>query len=66
MVAALIQKSALLCALLFLTVNASAQTGSAKNAAWPKQAIRIVVTFPAGGAPDILARVLVRTGKNNV
>ncbi len=25
---------------------------------WPKQAIRIVVTFTPGGAPDILARVL--------
>jgi tripartite-type tricarboxylate transporter receptor subunit TctC len=58
MVAVLFQRVALLCALLFLTVNASAQTGAAKNTAWPKQAIRIVVTFPAGGAPDILARVL--------
>lgn len=52
------QKIALLSCLMFLTVNASAQTGSVKNAVWPKQAIRIVVTFPAGGAPDILARVL--------
>ena len=52
------QKIALLCCLLFLTANASAQVSSVKNAAWPKQAIRIVVTFPAGGAPDILARVL--------
>ncbi|WP_255537892.1 tripartite tricarboxylate transporter substrate binding protein [Polynucleobacter sp. 15G-AUS-farblos] len=25
---------------------------------WPKQAIRIIVTFTPGGAPDILARVL--------
>jgi tripartite-type tricarboxylate transporter receptor subunit TctC len=52
------QKIALLCCLLFLTANASAQISSVKNTAWPKQAIRIVVTFPAGGAPDILARVL--------
>jgi tripartite-type tricarboxylate transporter receptor subunit TctC len=28
------------------------------NTPWPKQAIRIVVTFTPGGAPDILARVL--------
>ena len=52
------QTIALLCCLLFLTANASAQISSVKNTAWPKQAIRIVVTFPAGGAPDILARVL--------
>jgi tripartite-type tricarboxylate transporter receptor subunit TctC len=35
-----------------------AQTNPSKAPPWPKQAIRIVVTFPAGGAPDILARVL--------
>jgi tripartite-type tricarboxylate transporter receptor subunit TctC len=58
MLATSFQKLALLSCLLFLTVNASAQTSSTKNTAWPKQAIRIVVTFPAGGAPDILARVL--------
>ncbi len=28
------------------------------NPAWPKQPIRIIVTFTPGGAPDILARVL--------
>ena len=32
--------------------------GLASNTVWPKQAIRIVVTFTPGGAPDILARVL--------
>jgi tripartite-type tricarboxylate transporter receptor subunit TctC len=56
--AALFQKGALLFPLLFLTANVLAQSTSVKNSAWPKQAIRIVVTFPAGGAPDILARVL--------
>ncbi len=28
---------------------------------WPKQAIRIIVTFTPGGAPDILARVLAQS-----
>lgn len=56
--AALFQKIALLFPLLFLTASAFAQSTLVKNPAWPKQAIRIVVTFPAGGAPDILARVL--------
>ena len=56
--AALFQKIALISCLLFLTTNASAQTNPVKSSTWPKQAIRIVVTFPAGGAPDILARVL--------
>jgi len=56
--AALFQKLALLFPLLFLAASAFAQSTPIKNTAWPKQAIRIVVTFPAGGAPDILARVL--------
>ena len=56
--AALFQKIALISCLLFLTTNASTQTNPVKSSTWPKQAIRIVVTFPAGGAPDILARVL--------
>jgi tripartite-type tricarboxylate transporter receptor subunit TctC len=56
--AALFQKLALLFPLVFLMASAFAQTNPIKNTTWPKQAIRIVVTFPAGGAPDILARVL--------
>lgn len=44
------------------TLVAQAQTASninpSKNAVWPKQAIRIIVTFTPGGAPDVLARVL--------
>lgn len=50
--------AALFAALFLLSGYASAQTGGSKAPPWPKQAIRIVVTFPAGGAPDILARVL--------
>ena len=56
--AVLFQKLALVFPLVFLTASAFAQSTPLKNPAWPKQAIRIVVTFPAGGAPDILARVL--------
>lgn len=40
-------------AVFIISINpASAET------VWPKQAIRIIVTFTPGGAPDILARVL--------
>lgn len=34
--------------------------------AWPSQAIRIVVTFTPGGAPDILARVLAEQWQKNL
>ena len=49
--------------LLFLffsvtTLLAQAQTNLTKASNWPKQPIRMIVTFTPGGAPDILARVL--------
>jgi tripartite-type tricarboxylate transporter receptor subunit TctC len=48
-------KSLLVLLFVWLGVsNAHAQT----KTPWPKQAIRIIVTFTPGGAPDILARVL--------
>ena len=39
-------------------LTAYAQNVPLKSAAWPKQPIRIIVTFTPGGAPDILARAL--------
>ena len=43
-----------------------AQTATPSNAAWPKQAIRIIVSFTPGGAPDILARVLAESWQKNL
>lgn len=37
-----------------------------KNTTWPKHAIRIIVTFTPGGAPDILARVLAESWQQNL
>jgi tripartite-type tricarboxylate transporter receptor subunit TctC len=62
----LFPKFLLACALLVITAYASAQTSPIKSSAWPKQAIRIVVTFPAGGAPDILARILAESWQNSL
>ena len=43
-----------------------AQGISQKNTVWPKQPIRIIVTFTPGGAPDILARVLAESWQQNL
>jgi tripartite-type tricarboxylate transporter receptor subunit TctC len=48
----LIGLSAMLSSALCLTQTATAQTS------YPNKQIRLVVTFPTGGAPDILARII--------
>jgi tripartite-type tricarboxylate transporter receptor subunit TctC len=57
-----------LLASVFLAIGFAvhAQSASQKNAIWPKQPIRIIVTFTPGGAPDILARVLAESWQQNL
>ena len=53
--------------LTLFSFSIPAQSQSAKsNTTWPKQAIRIVVTFTPGGAPDILARVLAESWQQSL
>jgi tripartite-type tricarboxylate transporter receptor subunit TctC len=47
-----------LATLAALTLLAAVPLASQAQSAWPTRPIRIVVTFPPGGAPDTLARVL--------
>ena len=57
----------LLTLLVFLGLTNFAQSQTIKtDAAWPKQAIKIVVTFTPGGAPDILARVLAESWQKSL
>ena len=44
--------------ILFCSFAFSFITPAQANKEWPRETIRIVVSFPPGGAPDILARVL--------
>ena len=46
--------------------SAFAQGISQKTTPWPKQPIRIIVTFTPGGAPDILARVLAESWQQSL
>jgi tripartite-type tricarboxylate transporter receptor subunit TctC len=53
--------------LVFLGLNHFAHSQTNKvDTAWPKQAIKIVVTFTPGGAPDILARVLAESWQKSL
>jgi tripartite-type tricarboxylate transporter receptor subunit TctC len=45
-------------ALQTLAAGAAAAVALPSLAAWPDKTLRIVVTFPAGGASDIVARVM--------
>ena len=46
-------------ALVFAALTVGGLTAAqAQNANWPAKPVKIVVTFPPGGAPDTLARVL--------
>jgi tripartite-type tricarboxylate transporter receptor subunit TctC len=57
----------LLMLFIYLSINNAAQAQTAKvNTIWPKQTIRIVVTFTPGGAPDILARVLAESWQQSL
>lgn len=61
-----VSKSILAACLLWAMGFSAYAQGVQKNAVWPKQAIRIIVTFTPGGAPDILARVLAESWQQNL
>ncbi len=53
--------------ILCLCIGTShAQTNLSAKAGWPKQPIRIIVSFTPGGAPDILARVLAESWQQSL
>jgi tripartite-type tricarboxylate transporter receptor subunit TctC len=44
--------------LLLMTVTLYAATASAADTAYPERPVRVIVTFPAGGGTDIVARMV--------
>ncbi|CAM3598755.1 tripartite-type tricarboxylate transporter receptor subunit TctC [Polynucleobacter brandtiae] len=57
--------SLVLCA-MSVTAHGQHSKSQINSLAWPQQAIRIIVTFTPGGAPDILARVLAEHWQKNL
>ena len=56
----------LLIGLALLLSSNTTWSQTLKSASWPKQNIRIVVSFTPGGAPDILARVLAESWQQSL
>ena len=52
--------------IVWLVLFGFLQSGVQAQTQWPKQPIRIIVTFTPGGAPDILARVLAEQWQKNL